>query len=108
MKKLVEHFQRFLKATYALRGKQALLDVKKHELIQKVATRWGLTYAMLERVAEQQACLCAVPDTHEWTLIEELIAVLEPFVKATTVHPWLSEPLWSGGCAKVFSVRIIE
>ena len=105
VKKLVEHFRRSSKATYALREKQALLDVKKHELIQEVATRWGSTYAMLERVAEQQACLCAVlldekdrskrsllPDTHEWTLIEELIAVLEPFVKATTAMSGSSYP----------------
>ena len=87
--KLVEHFQRSSKATYALREKQALLNVKKHELIQEVAMRWGSTYAMLERVDEQQACLFALlleekdhsmrslfPDTHEWTLIEELITVL--------------------------------
>ena len=53
VQKLVEHFRRSSKATYALREKQALLDVKKHELIQEVATRWGSTYAMLERVAEQ-------------------------------------------------------
>ena len=105
VKKLVEHFRRSSKAIYAFREKQTLLDVKKHELIQEVATRWGSTYAMLERVAEQQACLCTVlleekdrskrallPDTSEWTLIEELIAVLEPFVKATTAMSGSSYP----------------
>ena len=68
-----------------------------------------MTYAMLERMVEQQASLCAVlleekdrskqsllPDAHEWTLIEELgIAVFELFVKATTAmndssHPTVS------------------
>ena len=103
--KLVEHFQRSSKVTYALREKQALLNVKNHELIQEVAMRWRSTYAMLERADEQQACLFALlleekghskrsllPDTHEWTLIEELITVLEPFVKTTTAMSGSSYP----------------
>ena len=86
VKKLVEHFRRSTKASYALREKQTLLDIQKHELIQEVPTRWGSTYFMLARVQEQQPSLCAVlleekdrsirsllPDTDEWSLMRSFL-----------------------------------
>ena len=39
VKKLVEHFKRSTKETYALHDKQILLDIPQHELIQQCDTR---------------------------------------------------------------------
>ena len=96
VKKLVEHFKRSTKETYALRDKQILLDILQHELIQQCDTRWNSTLYMLQRVKEQQPALCSVlleskdkvvrslfPDGPEWNLLEDLVAVLEPFEEAT-------------------------
>ena len=93
---MVEHFKRSTKETYALRDKQILLDIPQHELIQQCDTRWNSTLYMLQRVKEQQPALCSVlleskdkvvrslfPDGPEWNLLEDLVAVLEPFEEAT-------------------------
>lgn len=96
VKKLVAHFQRSNNETYALREKQDVLHLPKHELIQECITRWSSCYKMLERVLEQQQALYGVlmekkekhvrallPDAGEWGIIEDLISVLEPFADAT-------------------------
>lgn len=98
VRKLVEHFHRSTNAMYALRQKQQLLGIPEHALIQQCETRWSSSFAMLERVVEQQQALCAVlldsqdrvicnllPDGAEWTVIEELLTILKPFAIATTV-----------------------
>ena len=98
VRKLVEHFHKSTKATYALRQKQKLLGVAEHTLVQQCETRWSSTFAMLERVVEQQQALCAVlldsqdrvvrsllPYGAEWSVIEELMAILKPFALASTV-----------------------
>ena len=98
VRKLVEHFHKSTKATYALRQKQKLLGVAEHTLVQQCETRWSSTFAMLERVVEQQQALCAVlldsqdrvvrsllPDGAEWSVIEELMVILKPFALATMV-----------------------
>ena len=96
VKKLAEHFKRSTKETYLLHDKQILLDIPQHELIQQCDTRWNSTLYMLQRVKEQQPALCSVlleskdkavrslfPDGPEWNLLEDLVAVLEPFEEAT-------------------------
>ena len=77
------------------------------EVIQSCPTRWGSTYLMLERIQVLQQPLCAVlldqprevryllPDSEEWTIIEELIAVLKPFHTATTAMSASSYPTLS-------------
>ena len=93
VKKLVEHFKQSTKETYLLCDKKTLLDLPQHELIQLCETRWNF---MLQRVKEQQPALCSVlleskdkavrslfPDASEWNLLEDLVAVLEPFKEAT-------------------------
>ena len=98
VRKLVEHFHKSTKAIYALRQKQKLLGVAEHTLVQQCETRWSSTFAMLERVVEQQQALCAVlldsqdrvvrsllPDGAEWSVIEELMVILKPFALGTTV-----------------------
>ena len=59
-KKLVEHFMKSTKETYNLREKQKMLQLPNHQPIQHCPTRWGSTLNMLERLAEQQAAICAV------------------------------------------------
>ena len=94
-KKLVEHFNKSTKETYKLREKQKMLELKEHKLIQDCPTRWGSTLSMLKRVSEQQAAIAAVliegkvqhlmPEGEEWSIIDELIKILEPFQEATEV-----------------------
>ena len=60
VRKLVEHFHRSTNVMYALRQKQQLLGIPEHALIQQCETRWSSSFAMLERVVEQQQALCAV------------------------------------------------
>ena len=43
VKKLVEHFRKSTKETYALHAKQALLQIPEYELIQQCETRWNST-----------------------------------------------------------------
>ena len=91
--KLVEHFMKSTKETYNLREKQKMLQLPNHQLIQHCPTRWGSTLNMLERLAEQQAAICAVlmegksrhlmPENQEWTVIEELITILKTFQSIT-------------------------
>ena len=98
VRKLVQHFRKSSKAMYQLRAKQTVLSLPKHELIQQCETRWGSTYAMLERFQEQQAAVCAVlldspnrvhwkyfPEGEDCTIIEKLLKILKPFVQATTL-----------------------
>lgn len=94
-RKLVEHFRKSSKETYKLRQKQTMLDLPEHKLIQEVVTRWGSTLGMLERLMEQQLAIAAVlidgtarhlmPESGEWTLIEQLVEILKPFQVATEV-----------------------
>ena len=122
VKKPVEHFKRSTKETYALCDKQILLDIPQHELIQQCDTRWNSTLYMLQRVKEQQPALCSVlleskdkvvrslfPDGPEWNLLEDLVAVLEPFegaTKAFSTYPTISmiSPLLCQVCEVTLSV----
>lgn len=108
VRKLVAHFHKSTKATYALREKQVRLDLPQHQLVQECETRWGSTFMMLSRVQEQQPALCAtlmeskdkvsrclLPDGMEWNLIEELLGILKPFHDATTVMSGSKYPTFS-------------
>ena len=66
-----------------------MLQFEEHKLIQDCPTRWGSTLLMLQHVAEQQAALTAVliegkaqylmSEGEEWSIIDDLIKILEPF-----------------------------
>ena len=94
-RKLVQHFRKSPKETYKLRQKQKMLDLPEHKLGQEVVTRWGSTLGMLQRLMEQQAAIAAVlvdgavrhlmPESADWTLIEQLVEILKPFQIATEV-----------------------
>ena len=92
-KSVVSHFKKSTKDTYSLRDKQAMLQLPHHEPIQDCVTQWGSTLAMLERLMEQQAAIVAVlmevklthlmPSSDEWTLIADLVGILQPLQQAT-------------------------
>ncbi|CAK6949708.1 zinc finger BED domain-containing protein 1-like [Scomber scombrus] len=87
------HFNKSTTDSYLLESKQKLLGVKPAKLINDCATRWNSTYDMVCRAAEQQAPVAAVImekklghlelSTNEWTLMEQVRAVLKPFKVAT-------------------------
>ncbi|KAK0153071.1 Zinc finger BED domain-containing protein 1 [Merluccius polli] len=87
------HFNKSTTDRYQLECKQKLLGVKPAKLINDCATRWNSTYDMVCRAAEQQAPVAAVImekklchlelSTSEWTLMEQVRAVLKPFKTAT-------------------------
>ena len=107
-KKLAQQFHKSTQLTYSVREKQRLLSGDQSlELIQSCPTRWRSTYLMLKRIQVLQQPLCAVlldqphdvryllPDSEEWTIIEELITILKPFHRATTAMSTLSHPTLS-------------
>ena len=97
-RRVVSHFHKSPKATYKLREKQSLLGLKHSALKADCITRWGSTYEMLEILLEQQQAVCAallestkrddrylMPSSNDFTVIEELVEILEPFRDATEV-----------------------
>ena len=66
-----------------------MLQFEEHKLIQGCPTRWGSMLLMLQCVSEQQAAIIAVlierkaqylmPEEEEWSIIDDLIKILEPF-----------------------------
>ncbi|KAK7176491.1 hypothetical protein R3I93_000658 [Phoxinus phoxinus] len=87
------HFNKSTTDSYLLESKQKLLGLKPAKLINDCATRWNSTYDMVCPAAEQQAPVAAVImekklghlelTTREWTLMEQVRAVLKPFKLAT-------------------------
>ena len=83
-----------------LRQKQEEMNVLKHHLIQDVVTHWNSTFLMFQRLLQQRWVIYAVlHDEHglqnqykhlhlkeeQWSLMEEIVTVLEPLQIATTV-----------------------
>ena len=96
LRKIAGHFHRSSKASSKLRDKQQLLGLPTHKLLGDCVTRWGSTYAMLNRFIEQQQAICAVfledrdarqfmPSDDEISAAEELVAMLEVFHSATEI-----------------------
>ena len=84
---MVECFSRSWKKSPDLQEKQTLLNLKTHKLIGAVPTRWGSTYAMVERILEQQAIAAVLAEDHknwhkmptesEFSTMEAVVAVLK-------------------------------
>lgn len=105
---VVSHFKHSNIATGALTNKQMQLGIEKHKLIQSVKTRWNSTYYMLKRLIEQREAIIGVLSdrlitsrTHaaqlmlteeEWTVIESITTILEPFEIVTNLFSSESEP----------------
>ncbi len=87
-------------ATAVLTEKQKMLEIASHKLIMDVVTRWNSSMDMLERYLEQQAAITAALlstevrknarqldtlDSNDITDAEEIVNLLKPLKKATTV-----------------------
>lgn len=97
--RLVGHFKHSYAATSQLQRKQTDLNIPKHKLVQKCPTRWNSTLDMFSRLLEQRWAICAVLSDREftkisdartlelrdshWSIIQDLIPVLEPLKMAT-------------------------
>ncbi|XP_068118237.1 zinc finger BED domain-containing protein 4-like [Hyperolius riggenbachi] len=91
---IVGHYKHSSKAMKTLRSAQAKLNTKPRRLIQDEPTRWNSQLHMLARLMEQkQAVLLSASDLNfqvdltarQWTVIEEVIRILDVFDKATFV-----------------------
>ncbi len=82
------------------REKQKMLEIASHKLIMDVVTRWNSSMDMLERYLEEQAAITAAllstevrknarqldtMDSNDITDAEEIVNLLKPLKKATTV-----------------------
>ena len=98
IKRLVLHFCKSPKATYKLNDKQTLLGLKQESFKNECVTRWGSTYKMLATLLHQQQAICTVlldsekhsdkdliATSQEFTVPEELLAILKPFNDTTEV-----------------------
>ncbi|CAM4597671.1 unnamed protein product [Leuciscus chuanchicus] len=99
--RVVSHFRHSSVAHCALQNYQKQLGVQVNSLQNDCATRWNSTFTMLERLYEQRIPVQAVLTDesitkvdvrksltireHQWELIEQLILVLRPLAKATTI-----------------------
>ncbi|XP_038673793.1 E3 SUMO-protein ligase ZBED1-like [Scyliorhinus canicula] len=91
--KLVEYFKVTPRAAYMLREKQKQQYLLQHQLVSDCST-WGTTQFMLQRLREQQTAIAAVlfedsmnyhlmPEASEWSTIDGLVELLQPFQQAT-------------------------
>lgn len=84
------------------------LGLENHKMIQAVKTRWNSTYFMLKRIMEQREALISVLSDRtvttriqagqlmltedEWTIVENLVKILEPFEMVTTLLSSETQP----------------
>ena len=93
LRMMAGQFHRSPKVLAKLREKQQLLGLPIHKLLNDCITRWGSTYAMLNRFIEQQQAICAVyrdarqfmPSDDEISAAKELVEVLAVFHSATEI-----------------------
>ncbi len=100
VRKVVAFFHRSATATAVLTEKQKMLEIASHKLIMDVVTRWNSSMDMLERYLEQQVAIAAAllstevrkntrqldtMDSNDITDAEEMVNLLKPLKKATTV-----------------------
>ena len=90
--KIVGHFKHSSSATDRLHSLQTELSLPQHQLIHDVQTRWNSTFFMLQRLLEQRRAItlyCAENDActklsaSQWSVVENVTAVLEPFEEVT-------------------------
>ncbi|KAK6477799.1 zinc finger BED domain-containing protein 1-like, partial [Huso huso] len=97
---VVEHFKKSELATTALKRKQKQMETPQHTLLQDVPTRWNSSLHMIKRLLEQRWPIVAVLSDptvksaravrhldlsqDQWSLLNELVSILQPFETATT------------------------
>lgn len=95
-RRLVEYFQQSAVATYMLYAKQKQHNVAHCMLVSDRVSWWGNTLAMLQRLREQQFVIAGVLvedsnnhhlmlEASEWSTIEGLVELLQPFKQVADV-----------------------
>ncbi|XP_043548306.1 E3 SUMO-protein ligase ZBED1-like [Chiloscyllium plagiosum] len=103
--KLVEYFKMTPRAVCMLREKQKQQYLLQHQLVNDCSS-WGTTLSMLQRLREQQIAIAAVlfedsmsyqlmPEASEWSTIDGLVKLLQPFQQATEMMGKSKYPLIS-------------
>ncbi|XP_048859191.1 E3 SUMO-protein ligase ZBED1-like [Brienomyrus brachyistius] len=107
VRRVASFFHRSSTATAVLTTKQKLLNLPAHKLIIDVVTRWNSSLDMVERYLEQQQAVAAALlsdelrqksreidtlDTSDIANAEDLVKLLSPIKKATTVLCDESQP----------------
>ena len=107
VRRVVAFFHKSTTAAEVLTQKQAMLNVPQHKLIHDVTTRWNTAHDMLERYVEQQPAIfsamvdksvkksgkdIAMLTDNELKLAEDLIHLLDPLKKMTTLMSSESTP----------------
>ncbi|XP_071054789.1 zinc finger BED domain-containing protein 4-like [Onthophagus taurus] len=92
-RKIVGHFNHSPAACSKLKDIQTELNVDHKKLVQDVTTRWNSSFYMLQRILEQKRVLniyaadndIVTLNTNQWSLIQPLLDLLEPFEEITKV-----------------------
>ncbi|XP_077976162.1 E3 SUMO-protein ligase ZBED1-like [Styela clava] len=92
-RRLVNHFKRSHMATEALKTKCQMMEIEDLKLIVDVATRWGSTFEMLNRLVKLHCPISLVLNgrniisqastlsmrASDWEIIKAILPVVEPF-----------------------------
>ncbi|XP_053180810.1 E3 SUMO-protein ligase ZBED1-like [Scomber japonicus] len=107
VRKIVTFFHKSTTAAQVLTNKQHMLNIPEHKLIHDVGTRWNTAHDMLEHYVEQQPAIfsamvdkavknrgkdMAMLTDSELKLAEDLIQLLNPLKKMTTLMSSESTP----------------
>ena len=107
VRRVVTFFHKSTTAAEFFTQKQAMLNIPQHKLIHDVTTRWNTAHDMLERYVEQQPAIfsamvdksvkksgkdIAMLTDNELKLAEDLIHLLDPLKKMTTLMSSESTP----------------
>jgi hypothetical protein len=88
----VEHFRRSAIDRQDFNECQERFGLPKHQLAQRVSTRWNSMYKMIDRFLEQKLAVGDFANRHgnfdnltkaEWEMLEEARNLLQPFLTAT-------------------------
>lgn len=86
-RKIVGHFKHSQVASTAFEKLQERLQIPKTRLQQDVATRWNSTFYMLKSLVAQKLAIAAYTvehklpasfSAHQWTLVENMLTLLDP------------------------------
>lgn len=115
---LVTHFKQSSLSAYKLREIQEQMGLQDLKLKQDVPTRWNSTVIMMERLSKLKSPLSAALSSLtsaptsllalEWTIMDDCIGILKPFVFLTEdlsgqTYPTVSRitPLIKGLCSRI-------
>jgi len=92
VRSVVGHFKHSIRANKLLKKFQSENRIPAHKFIQDICTRWNSTFLMLNRFLEQKKSVLGLApfinlnvtfSIDDWTMIEELVKILEIFHSAT-------------------------